>query len=112
MRAARHDGRAARCTDPPADLDRLELRAVRLVDAELAAAEVAVRLEANADPEQRHADPRPADLPTHLGAGGRAVLARAVDRGADDLRGDVRRSAEVVALAAVRPLVRDDRLVL
>src|SRR5947209_17418026 len=112
MRAARHDGRAAHRTILRADLDRLELRAVRLVDAERAAADVAVRVEANAEAEQRLLDLRLLDQPTNLRAAGRAVLARLVDRAADDLRGDVRRSAEELAVTAVRLLVGQDRLVL
>src|SRR5438874_2326766 len=112
MRAARHDGRAAHHSGFPTDLDRLELRAVRLVDAELAAADVAVRLEADADPEQGGLDLRLRDPPPDLGTAGGAVLARLVDCAADHLRGDVRRSAEVIAVAAVRPRVRDDRRVL
>src|SRR5438067_6270177 len=91
--------------------DASELAVLRLVDAEHATADVAALREADGEAEQRLLDVRLRDLPADLRAGGLAVLAGPVDRPADDLRRDVARRAEEVAVAAVRSHVRLDRRV-
>src|SRR5438270_1683219 len=88
--------------------DAREVAVLGLVDAEGAAPEVAALREADGQPEQGALQLRLRDLLADLGAGRLAVLARPVDRTADDLSRDVARSAEVVARAAVPRLVRLD----
>src|SRR4051794_18156789 len=88
--------------------DRLEDLAVRLVEAELPARQLTVLGELDREAEDRLRDVRLGDLGAYLRAGRLAVLAGTVDRLDDDLGGDAGRSAEVVAVAAVRLGVRLD----
>src|SRR3954462_12967501 len=68
----------------------------RVVDAEWPLDHVAAGVELNRQAEQRclDADLGPLDLLANLGPRGGAVLAGTIDRACDDLRRDVRRSAE------------------
>src|SRR5438034_3999050 len=91
--------------------DAREIPVLGLVDTEPAALQVAALGEADGKTEERRLEVRLRDPLADLCAGRLAVLARLVDRAADDLRGDVAGSAEEVAVPAVRGLVRLDRLV-
>src|SRR5262249_35116213 len=54
-------------------------------------------------------DHNPRDVLAHLGAARGSVLARLLNRQSHDLHRTVRRRAEVLRLAAVRPLERRDQ---
>src|SRR5213592_4571784 len=84
----------------------------RVVDAERLLDHVAVPVEADGKTQERLAlrDLRRPDLRAHLGAAGRPVLTRTVDRGGDDLCGDVGRGAEQLTSSAVELLERLDAL--
>src|SRR5689334_12243814 len=75
-----------------------------LPDAELTALDVALSVETDVQAEHRLLQVGLADLGAHLGTRGLAVLARTVDRAADDLRRDIARRAEELRIAAVRLL--------
>src|SRR3954447_21291239 len=85
--------------------------ALDLVDPEAAALQVAARGEPDGEPEDRRLDLRLGDELAHLGAAPLFVLARRGDGVDDDLRRDVRRGAEELAVPVVRLLVGlDDRV--
>src|SRR3954453_4650473 len=77
---------------------------VRPPDAELATLDVAACVEADVQTEDRLLQVRLTNLSTDLSPGRLAVLARPIDRPADDLRRDVARCAEELGIAAVRLL--------
>src|SRR5213083_1336149 len=88
--------------------DAREIPVLGLVDTEPAALQVAALGEADGETEERRLEVRLRDPLADLCAGRLAVLARLVDRAADDLRGNVAGSAEVIAASAVGRLVRLD----
>src|SRR6266540_5498705 len=87
--------------------DRVERSGgVCLPDAELAALDVALGVVAHVQTEDGLLQLRLLDLSAYLGTAGLAVLAGPLDRAADDLPGDVRRSAEELGVSPVRLLER------